>query len=55
VIQPTQPIDERATMQLRNERDKALRLREAILALLRAWEEMYDLPRAVPTRREREG
>ncbi len=37
------------------EREKALRVREAWLALLRAWEDMYDLPRAVPTRRDKEG
>lgn len=32
---------------------KALRMREAILAALRAFEDMYDLPRSIPTRAER--
>ena len=36
------------------QRHRALRLREAKLADLRAFEEMHDLPRAIPTRRERE-
>lgn len=31
----------------------ALRVREALLALLRAWEEMHALPRSIPTRAER--
>lgn len=31
----------------------ALRVREALLALLRAWEEMHTLPRSIPTRAER--
>jgi hypothetical protein len=54
----TQPLDSRDTMTAKrelSERDKALRVREAMLFLLRAWEEMYDLPRAVPTKRERDG
>ncbi len=51
-----QNIDGRATIAVeRTEREKALRVREAWLALLRAWEDMYDLPRAVPTRRDKEG
>lgn len=33
----------------------ALRVREALLALLRAWEEMHELPRSIPTRAERLG
>jgi hypothetical protein len=37
------------------QRTKALRVREAKLADLRAFEEMHELPRAIPTRREREG
>lgn len=32
---------------------KALRLREALLAVLRAVEDIYDLPRSIPTRAER--
>ncbi len=43
-------IDARDTLQ---ERDAALRVREALLALLRSWEDMHDLPRSVPTRIER--
>jgi hypothetical protein len=35
------------------EREKALRVREAMLAWLRAFEDMHDLPRAVPTKVER--
>lgn len=31
----------------------AMRVREALLALLRSWEEMHGLPRSVPTRAER--
>lgn len=31
----------------------AMRVREALLALLRSWEDMHDLPRSVPTRLER--
>ena len=51
-----QNIDPHAIMKpAHTEREKALRVREAWLALLRAWEDMYDLPRAVPTRREKEG
>ena len=37
------------------QRQRALRVREAKLADLRAFEEMHGLPRAIPTRREREG
>lgn len=33
----------------------ALKVREAMLALLRAWEDMHSLPRSVPTRAERAG
>ena len=33
----------------------ALEVRNAMLALLRAWEEMYGLPRSIPTRAERTG
>jgi hypothetical protein len=32
---------------------KALRVRNALLELLRAWEDLHDLPRAIPTRVER--
>ena len=31
----------------------AMRVRDALLALLRAHEDMYNLPRSVPTRAER--
>ena len=31
----------------------AMRVREALLALLRSWEDMHNLPRSVPTRAER--
>lgn len=34
-------------------RQRALRVREAKLAELRAFEDLYDLPRSVPTRLER--
>jgi hypothetical protein len=50
VIQPAmQPVDARAIL----ERQKALAVRNAYLALLRAFEDMYDLPRSIPTKVER--
>jgi hypothetical protein len=48
-VPAVQPLDTRDTM----EREKALRVREAMLAWLRAFEDMHDLPRAVPTKVER--
>ncbi len=42
-------------MKALHERGTALRVREAKLADLRAFEEMHNLPRAIPTRREKEG
>lgn len=47
--QAMHPVDARAIL----EREKALRVREAMLAWLRAFEDMHDLPRAVPTKVER--
>lgn len=44
-----QQIDKPVTI----EREKAMRVRNAYLALLRAFEDMYDLPRSVPTKVER--
>jgi hypothetical protein len=44
-----QPVDARAIL----ERQKALAVRNAYLALLRAFEDMYDLPRSIPTKVER--
>ena len=32
---------------------KVMRVRNALLELLRAWEELHDLPRAIPTKVER--
>lgn len=46
-----QHIDTYATMGTAD--PAAMRVREAMLALLRAWEDMHNLPRSVPTRRER--
>ena len=46
-------LDQRATMSLNREREKALAVRNAYLALLRAFEDMYDLPRSIPTKVER--
>jgi len=43
------PVDARAIL----EREKALAVRNAYLALLRAFEDMYDLPRSIPTKVER--
>ncbi len=40
-------------MSLNREREKALAVRNAYLALLRAFEDMYDLPRSIPTKVER--
>ena len=34
------------------EQHKAMRVRNAILELLRAWEEQHDLPRAISTKAE---
>lgn len=42
-------IDERAILK----RERALRVRNALLEFLRAWEEYEDLPRSIPTLRER--
>jgi hypothetical protein len=44
-----QTVDVRDTI----ERQKALAVRNAYLALLRAFEDMYDLPRSIPTKVER--
>lgn len=48
-----QPLDTGGTITLYD--PAAMRVREAMLALLRAWEEMYGLPRSIPTRAERTG
>ena len=48
--QAIQTLDPRGTI----EREKALAVRNAYLALLRAFEDMYDLPRSVPTKTESE-
>jgi cyanophycinase-like exopeptidase len=42
-------VDNSATI----EREKAMAVRNAYLALLRAWEDMHSLPRSVPTKVER--
>jgi len=34
-------------------RERAMRVRNALLEFLRAWEEYEDLPRSIPTLRER--
>ncbi len=44
-----QPVDECVT--LNTERASALRVRNAILEFLRAWEAMYDLPTERPVKR----
>lgn len=46
------PVDQRAIMT--PEQAKAMRVRNALLELLRAWEDANDLPRAVPTKLEAE-
>ena len=46
-----QPLDKPAIIS--PERAKALAVRNAYLALLRAWEDMHDLPRSVPSKVER--
>lgn len=59
----TQPLDahgilseEQITTAIRAAmRENAMRVREAKLADLRAWEELWDLPRSIPTRAERNG
>jgi hypothetical protein len=45
-------VAERVILKMRAD---ALRVREAKLADLRAFEEMHDLPRSIPTRAERSG
>lgn len=35
------------------DREAALNVRNALLALLRSWEDMHRLPRSVPTKVER--
>lgn len=51
VVQPFVPtLDDRAILE---QRAKALRVRNAYLELLRAWEDMHDLPRSIPTKVER--
>lgn len=50
VVPPPPPtVDAYATI----EREKALAVRNAQLQLLRAWEDMYNLPRSVPSKVER--
>lgn len=44
-------LDRRDTMSL--EQQRALDVRNALLALLRSWENMHDLPRSIPTKVER--
>ena len=44
-----QTVDKPVTI----EREKAMQVRNAYLALLRAFEDMYDLPRSIPTKVER--
>jgi hypothetical protein len=44
-----QSIDKGGTIS----REKALAVRNAYLALLRAFEDLYDLPRSVPSKDER--
>lgn len=48
--QDTAPILDRSAIL---EKQKALAVRNAYLALLRAWEDMHDLPRSIPTKVER--
>lgn len=35
------------------DREKAMAVRNAYLALLRAFEDLYDLPRSIPSKQER--
>ncbi|HEX6293430.1 MAG TPA: hypothetical protein VFZ66_29885 [Herpetosiphonaceae bacterium] len=47
-------VAERALLLMQAERrPAAMKVREALLALLRGWEDLFDLPRSVPTRVER--
>lgn len=50
---PPQPLDAQGTIEPYDA--GAMKVREALLALLRAWEEAYNLPRSIPTRAERSG
>lgn len=45
-----QNVDERDILR----RNSAMRVRNALLELLRSWEEHEDLPRSVPTVKERQ-
>jgi hypothetical protein len=47
----TPPLDARAIMGTIN--PAAMEVRNAMLAWLRAWEDMHGLPRSIPTLRER--
>ncbi len=46
-------LDQRATMSLNREREKALRFREELRHLLRALEDMHDFPYSFQTKVER--
>ena len=43
-------LDERAILEMK----RRMAVRNALLALLRAFEDIYDLPRAIPTKAERD-
>jgi hypothetical protein len=45
-----QPLDARGTI---DADPAAMEVRNAMLAWLRAWEQMHNLPRSIPTLRER--
>ena len=49
-------IDAHAILEVTNgtTRDKALRFRQELIALLRSLEDMHGLPRSVPTKEARE-
>lgn len=47
---PQSPLDSYGTLMADA---AAMRVREALLALLRSWEDMHGLPRSVPKRLER--
>jgi hypothetical protein len=46
-------LDDCATIDPRERRERVLRVRNALLELLRSWEDLNDLPRSIPTKVER--
>lgn len=52
MMSPPPALDPYAILSVEERRQRALDVRNALLALLRSWEAMHELPRSVPTRLE---